>query len=94
MSLDHGLLNLPLSKRGDIDAEIDRLKACRAAKARAERSDLTHAARIALAEHEAAMVDRWTKIPDLRAFLRRTARFDPDRFLHLVLAFRLETEAQ
>lgn len=26
MSLDHGLLNLPLSKRGNIDAEIDRHK--------------------------------------------------------------------
>ena len=26
MSIDHGLLNLPLSKRGDIDAEIDRHK--------------------------------------------------------------------
>ena len=27
MSLDHGLLNLPLSKRGDIDKQIDRYKA-------------------------------------------------------------------
>lgn len=26
MSLDHGLLNLPLSKRGNIDAELDRHK--------------------------------------------------------------------
>lgn len=28
--LDHGLLNVPLSKRGNIDAEIDRYKADRA----------------------------------------------------------------
>jgi hypothetical protein len=27
MRLDHGLLNLPLSKRGDIDKQIDRYKA-------------------------------------------------------------------
>ena len=25
--LDHGILNVPLSKRGDIDAQIDRFKA-------------------------------------------------------------------
>jgi hypothetical protein len=27
MSLDHGILNVPLSKRGDIDKQIDRYKA-------------------------------------------------------------------
>ena len=27
MSLDHGVLNVPLSKRGDIDKQIDRYKA-------------------------------------------------------------------
>lgn len=94
MSLDHGVLNLPLSKRCNIDAEVDRLKASRAEKARTERSGLARNARIALAEYEDAMVAKWTKLDDLRAFLRRTARFDPERFLHLVLAFRLETEAQ
>ena len=37
MSLDHGILNVPLSRRGDIDREIDRHKAAQASKAAAER---------------------------------------------------------
>ncbi|WP_345873035.1 hypothetical protein [Shewanella algae] len=32
MSLDHGLLNIPLKKRGDIDAQIDKYKAKQAKK--------------------------------------------------------------
>lgn len=32
---DHGVLNVPLSKRGDINAELDRFKAQQAAEARA-----------------------------------------------------------
>lgn len=35
--LDHGILNVPLSKRGDIDREIDRHKAAMASKAATER---------------------------------------------------------
>jgi hypothetical protein len=38
--MDHGLLNLPLSKRGNINAEIDRYKATEA-KARRDRQRLT-----------------------------------------------------
>lgn len=34
MSLDHGILNVPLHKRGNIDAELDRYKAQQAADAR------------------------------------------------------------
>lgn len=37
MSLDHGTLNIPLSKRGDIDAQIDRYKAQQAAEKAAAR---------------------------------------------------------
>lgn len=32
--MDHGLLNIPLAKRGDIDAQIDRYKAEQAAAAK------------------------------------------------------------
>jgi len=39
MSLDHGLLNLPLSKRGNIDAQIDRYKADQAKVANAARKE-------------------------------------------------------
>lgn len=35
MSLDHGMLNVPLAKRGDINAQIDAYKACQAAEAKA-----------------------------------------------------------
>lgn len=37
MSLDHGMLNLPLAKRGDIDAQLDAYKAARKSSAAAER---------------------------------------------------------
>jgi hypothetical protein len=33
--LDHGMLNVPMSKRGNIDAEIDRLKSRQAQDAKA-----------------------------------------------------------
>lgn len=35
--LDHGALNVPLSKRGNIDAQIDRYKADQARQQRADR---------------------------------------------------------
>lgn len=34
MSLDHGILNVPLSKRGDINAQLDRYKAGKAREAK------------------------------------------------------------
>ncbi|MBR8362149.1 hypothetical protein KDW55_02300 [Burkholderia sp. AU19243] len=37
MALDHGLLNLPLAKRGDIDAQIDAYKRDQAAAEKAAR---------------------------------------------------------
>lgn len=37
--LDHGLLNLPLAKRGDIDAQIDRYKAGAARNQAAKRKE-------------------------------------------------------
>lgn len=37
MALDHGTLNIPLSKRGNIDAQIDRHKSSMAASAKKNR---------------------------------------------------------
>ena len=51
MSLDHGLLNLPLSKRGDIDAEIDRHKKQQSLLAK-QQAKLHHAI------HQQAAADR------------------------------------
>ena len=57
MSLDHGLLNIPLARRGDIDAGIDRYKREQAAAAKAKQKaaaaahrELKEQARVALAE--------------------------------------------
>ena len=36
MALDHGVLNIPLAKRGDIDAQTDKYKAQQARDARAK----------------------------------------------------------
>lgn len=36
MGLDHGILNVPLSKRGNIDAQLDAYKAQQAAERRAK----------------------------------------------------------
>lgn len=57
MSLDHGILNLPLAKRGDLDRQIDAYKANQAKQVAAKRkADATAhreakaAAKVALAE--------------------------------------------
>ncbi|MET0438265.1 MAG: hypothetical protein ABW043_12315 [Devosia sp.] len=39
MALDHGALNIPLTKRGNIDAQLDRYKATEAKNARADRRE-------------------------------------------------------
>lgn len=46
MSLDHGLLNLPLAQRGDIDAQIDKYK-------RGKRAQEQQARKASAAEHKA-----------------------------------------
>lgn len=43
--LDHGMLNLPLSKRGNIDAQIDRYKAEQVKAARKAGSEVFHRVR-------------------------------------------------
>ena len=51
MPLDHGMLNVPLAKRGNIDAEIDRFKKSEARKLAAAskaRHDMRKAASAAL----------------------------------------------
>jgi hypothetical protein len=57
MALDHGLLNLPLAKRGDINAQLDAYKADQAKQAAAKRKtdaaahrEAKAAAKVALAE--------------------------------------------
>lgn len=97
MSLDHGILNTPLSKRGDIDAQIDRYKrdrgavatAARKAKA-AEMRELKGQAKQALAvlKADVALLDaKAAKLgvtrPKLVAQLTDWSKWQPRELLHL-----------
>ncbi len=60
--LDHGLLNVPLSKRGNIDAQIDRYKADEARKAVKEAQARFHDTR----SKRARVVEILRQMPDER----------------------------
>lgn len=65
MSLDHGVLNVPLSKRVNIDAQIDRHMAAQ----RREREVIARETRKAFAEAKAealALVERLTQAHETR----------------------------
>ncbi|NHZ94619.1 hypothetical protein [Massilia sp. CCM 8734] len=57
MSLDHGILNVPLAKRGDIDAQLDAYKATAAKAAAAERKSVAKAHRTAKAAAKVALAE-------------------------------------
>ena len=73
MSLDHGVLNVPLAKRGggSLDTQIDRYLAEQRREARAEQKRL-HAARLSTREAEKAR-------PKLNADDMRSSRFVRDQ---------------
>lgn len=60
--LDHGLLNLPLAKRGNIDSQIDRYKAEQAKVARKAGTAAFHEVRA----HKARVRDLLDRIGDYR----------------------------
>jgi hypothetical protein len=55
--LDHGMLNVPLAKRGNIDAQIDAYKATEAAKAKADRKSAAAARAVLKTQAKAALAD-------------------------------------
>lgn len=55
MALDHGLLNLPLAKRGNIDAQLDAYKARQAATAAIARKAAAESTRTAKAAAKVAL---------------------------------------
>jgi hypothetical protein len=94
--LDHGILNIPLSKRGDIDAQIDRYNAEQEREARAKHR-----------QHVAALRDLRTEakelvanVPDsivksiaakaritpskVRSNLKSDAHWTPDRIIRIL----------
>lgn len=55
MSLDHGILNIPLAKRGNIDAQLDAYKARQSADAAVARKAAAEAHRTAKAAAKVAL---------------------------------------
>lgn len=64
MTLDHGMLNLPLAKRGNIDAQLDAYKAKRAAEAKAAHKLATAEFKVQKVAAKAALAALLT-MPDL-----------------------------
>jgi hypothetical protein len=98
--LDHGMLNVPLAKRGDIDAQIDAYKRRQAAQAQVDReqaanlfaADKAHAKAL-LAQHEVAIVARHGArfgVKALRAQLDSWAKWEPRKLIAFVGKFVAE----
>lgn len=102
MRLDHGILNVPLSKRGNIDAEIDRYKARVAADQKREqkaRTAKTKAQRVQAKALIAALSDERVGVLRARYELTRiqllkklnsTAYFNPGA---IIAAFGTKKES-
>jgi hypothetical protein len=99
MSLDHGILNVPLAKRGNIDAQIDRYKAGQAIAAKAlaraaaqVRREEKARAKALLAEVGERMVQ--TFAPRLgkgvKEIIRRMSIWEPQKFIKLAEKFKAE----
>ena len=93
MSLDHGILNIPLAKRGDIDSQIDKYKANKAREektARRAASKLLAAQRLeakrildAMTPERVAELAAKTKstTSSVRRMLKSVAYFEPAKFI-------------
>lgn len=89
MSFDHGVLNLPLSQRGDIDRQIDKHKAALKRDAKAERQQFAAdraAAKAALAGFSDELIARLSTKAGLtvaqgRKKLASMAHFEPSKIL-------------
>jgi hypothetical protein len=85
MSLDHGILNLPLAKRGDIDRQLDVHKANQAKQAAAKRKADAAAHREAKVAAKAALNEKAAKLgitrKQLIAELTDWAKWQPARVI-------------
>lgn len=104
MTTDLAIINIPLSRRGDINAELDRFKAAQrkaeARQARADRaerqSDKTQAKAL-LGQYEAAILaTHGAKFGEktLRHMLDRWVKWEPKRLIAFVERFRLEARGK
>ena len=89
--IDHGMLNLPLAKRGCIDAQIDAYKAQKARNAKAEAKALhearqqARAAVVAMSDERCVELSKGTlTAKQARKKLLSMARFTPAVVLRVV----------
>jgi hypothetical protein len=98
--MDHGVLNVPLAKRGDIDAQLDAYKReqaaleAREAKAKAVQFKADKAqAKELLAVHQDAILARHGAkfgIRKLRTTLDQWAKWEPKKLIAFVAKFQAE----
>lgn len=100
--LDHGVLNIPLAKRGNIDAQIDRYKAAQvsagrvaAKSASAQRhTDKARALELFAEVGEVIIAKHGQKLgaKALRDMLASQVKWEPARFIRTAEAFMRERE--
>lgn len=99
--LDHGELNIPLAKRGNIDAQLDRYKAqqaaARAMKAKADavtrKIDKARARELFAEVGDAIIAKHGQKFgaKALRDMLSSQAKWEPARFIRMAETFKRES---
>jgi len=99
MSLDHGILNVPFAKRGNIDAQIDRYKAGQAIAAKAlaraaaqVRREEKARAKALFAEVGKRMVEVYTPTlgREVKGLVRSMSIWEPRKFIKLAEKFKAE----
>jgi hypothetical protein len=95
--LDHGTLNLPLSKRGNIDSQIDRYKADLERSEKARRASVREEKARAKAlfveigeEVVSAYVGKLGSAKEIRAMLDQMVKWEPVKFLAIAAKFQVE----
>ena len=96
-ALDHGMLNLPLARRGNIDAQIDSYKASKEAAAKSARSQQSDAKRHAKATLSELLDSDVPTIQaarlgvtraDLVKTLSDLAKWEPSKLMKIAAAWR------
>ena len=99
--LDHGVLNMPLSKRGDIDAQLDKYKAEQSRKEKLSRSEQSakmasdkKLAKSLLSTYQEAIIERLGHKyghNELRNTLQDLAKWEPSKLISIVEKHKKET---
>lgn len=92
-STDMAIVNVPLSKRGDINAQLDKYKRDQAAQVERKRKEYSQTkkdAKTLLAEHGQMIFEKHQAKfgPKLKDELKRMATWEPNKFIKLVDNFK------